>query len=680
MMEFYVLNQNFDTVAVIDVFNSIIWTDRFQECGDFELVVAASVEAFHNFKMDYYLWSPHSDHTMIIEDMVTNNDPEKGPTLTITGRSLESILERRIVWGPRTLSGNFQTEIETLLNENLISPSKPERKVDNFVFERSDDPLISDLSIETQYTGDNLYDIITSQCSERGIGFKVTLNDKKQFVFRFYIGADRSYAQIENPYVVFSPNFENLIDGSYTESRSSMRNVSLVGGEGEGSARRYTSVGNTAGLNRREVFTDASSISSDINDGITESFDFSQYPSQAFNNTTKSFVTDDLFNSCMINVIAYRGRTISITIPAYTDSDGQTSKYATVLVTSSKQYVSTLKAWERYDDDSETVDRGKLSTYELYIPEDAEYLYTSMYTQKAIDTEIYSGELTDFECSVIKISNDEYIRLLRQRGREDLLANKEISSFEGQAEATVMYTYGKDFFVGDLVQIADEYGHEAVSRVEELILSISEEGEDLYPTFVSILEEDDSTLLPEKYTLLEYIQSDGSQYINTLYVPNDKTRVVMDVEASGTDARAYFGTQDAQSVNAFTFWRISGSSVRYDYGNKVKSLAFEPNKRIVIDANQTECKVDDQLISAEKETFECSNSLALLTVVTGGVAQSAGLSAKLYSCRVYDDGTLIRNYVPCTNPDGLAGLYDLVNEKFYANSGTGNFTIGAKEV
>lgn len=48
-----------------------------------------------------------------------------------------------------------------------------------------------------------------------------------------------------------------------------MKTVTLIGGEGEGSARKYTTVGGGSGLNRREIFTDARDISSDAGDGVT---------------------------------------------------------------------------------------------------------------------------------------------------------------------------------------------------------------------------------------------------------------------------------------------------------------------------------------------------------------------------------------------------------------------------
>lgn len=63
--------------------------------------------------------------------------------------------------------------------------------------------------------------------------------------------------------LVFSPKFENIINSNYMESMSSLKTTTLIGGEGEGSARRYTIVGGGSDLYRRELFTDARDIQSD---------------------------------------------------------------------------------------------------------------------------------------------------------------------------------------------------------------------------------------------------------------------------------------------------------------------------------------------------------------------------------------------------------------------------------
>lgn len=266
-MNIMVLDTNFKPVTILDSFESIVWADRYRSYGDFELYTSANSDILSQIKKNYYITNGNSEHAMIVEQLLITSDVEEGDKIAITGRSLESILDRRIVWGLKTLKGNLQDEIKTLLDECIINPSDSSRKIDNFIFEYSEDPAITNLTIDAQYTGDNVYDVVVDICEERDIGFKITLNQNDQFVFKMYVGIDRSYNQTENSYVVFGNEFENLINSSYLTNNQKLKNVTLIGGEGEGDERKYTSLGNAVGLERRELFTDARDISSNI-DGV----------------------------------------------------------------------------------------------------------------------------------------------------------------------------------------------------------------------------------------------------------------------------------------------------------------------------------------------------------------------------------------------------------------------------
>lgn len=267
-MEALILNQKFELVTVVDVFESFIWTDRFRECGDFELYMAYDSYLMQFLMPDNYIVIEESDRMMIIEQCSIDTDAETGIHLTVKGRSIESILDRRIVWGQINLVGNFQDKIEELMNTCVIKPSDNNRKIDNIVFKRSTNPRITGLKIDAQYTGDNLYDIIQTTCEERGIGFKMVVNKDNQFEFSLYVGEDRTYDQSENAYVEFSPSFDNILNSNYLESKKSYKSVAFVAGEGEGSERKTVSVGDTTltGMNRRELFVDARDISSNVSE------------------------------------------------------------------------------------------------------------------------------------------------------------------------------------------------------------------------------------------------------------------------------------------------------------------------------------------------------------------------------------------------------------------------------
>lgn len=346
------MDTNFKMVSILDVFISFIWTDRYYEYGDFELYTRVSTDILSKIQSEYYLLNKESEHLMIVENIEIETDLEDGHTVKITGRSLESILDRRIVWSSTIISGNIQDCIKKLLNDSIISPSISERKIDNFIFDTSNNSKITNTIIEeTEYNGDNLYEIISGLCSANDIGFKVVLNKSNQFVFSLYVGEDRSYEQTKNPYVTFSPEFDNLINSNYVESIQDYKNVTLVVGEkDDNDILKTASTGNVSGLSRRELYTEAT----DIN--------------------------------------------------------------------------------QKQEDDT---------------------------------------TLTD----------EEYKNLLIQRGNEALLEHKISVTFDGEFDATQMYTYNKDFFMGDVVQVANEYGIESKARIIEFIQSQDTNGYSMYPTF-----------------------------------------------------------------------------------------------------------------------------------------------------------------------------------------------------
>lgn len=231
MAELYVLNTSYDIVAPVDVYDSLIWTERYFECGDFELYMPRKEDLAPALVRDNYLFMRGSDTIMVIEDIDIQTDIEKGVYVKVTGRSLESIIDRRIVWSETNFNGTLQNGIKKLLDENAINPGDSQRKIPNLVFKESTDSRITSLKLEAYYYGDNLYDSVVAACKDNNIGFKITLNESKQLVFELYKGLDRTYDQTTRPYVVFSPDFDNILTSTYFESSKGMKNCALVSNE-----------------------------------------------------------------------------------------------------------------------------------------------------------------------------------------------------------------------------------------------------------------------------------------------------------------------------------------------------------------------------------------------------------------------------------------------------------------
>lgn len=266
-MDIIVINKEFKMVGVIDTYKSLIWTDRYNEAGDFEIYTSVNMNILNMVKKGYYLLHPNSEHVMIVESILIETDVDEGELLTISGRSLESMLERRIVWNKTDFEieadvyPNMQDSLEQLFNENAIQPAILARVIPGLVFKRSDDPVITSIGLVAQYHGEDLYSIVRNICSEHNLGFKITLNTANEFVFELYDGKIREH-------VCFSPAFDNVESTRYLESDKDLKNVALISSENDEVTNILVhEIGNTynVGLDRREIFASASSISNDEN-------------------------------------------------------------------------------------------------------------------------------------------------------------------------------------------------------------------------------------------------------------------------------------------------------------------------------------------------------------------------------------------------------------------------------
>lgn len=182
--------------------------------------------------------------------------------------------------------------------------------------------------------------------------------------------------------------------------------------------------------------------------------------------------------------------------------------------------------------------------------------------------------------------------------------------------------------------------------------------------------------LPEGYTELEYIESTGTQYVNTEFQPNQDTTMVCDAQFTSVTGTISFGGQRLSSgTQAFVWIAVSGNLRSY-YKNGYTVVATADTVRHVYAKEKNETLIDGTLLhSATYAAFSGNHPIFLFASNDSGSAAYLS-SAKIYSCQIYDDETLVRDYVPCKNASGEAGLYDLTNEAFYGNAGTGSFTAG----
>lgn len=181
--------------------------------------------------------------------------------------------------------------------------------------------------------------------------------------------------------------------------------------------------------------------------------------------------------------------------------------------------------------------------------------------------------------------------------------------------------------------------------------------------------------LPSGYTQLEYLESTGTQYIDSGVVGSSNTRVIADfaITGLGSGTTFVFGAQGTDSVR-YTLGITSAGVFRSDYGTEMTSgKTAVLNTRYKADKNQNVCTVNDSTITSTAQTFTGTTNIYLFARSYSSLSYS---QIKLYSCKIYSNGTMVRNMIPAKNSSGTLGLYDTVNGAFYTNAGTGTFTAG----
>ena len=182
--------------------------------------------------------------------------------------------------------------------------------------------------------------------------------------------------------------------------------------------------------------------------------------------------------------------------------------------------------------------------------------------------------------------------------------------------------------------------------------------------------------LPAGYTELAYIQSSGTQYVNTGEVLTEQSKVELVFSLLNTSETAsVFGSRKSATEGNFTFTQVGGD-IQVDYRN------YSQNRfKTAIGTNKTTIQIGGGSCLINSIAYQITGSDTFTTPdyvyifsASGSPPTSLKAKAKLYSCKIYDNDVLVRDFVPCINASGEVGLYDLVGKQFYGNAGTGVFT------
>lgn len=186
------------------------------------------------------------------------------------------------------------------------------------------------------------------------------------------------------------------------------------------------------------------------------------------------------------------------------------------------------------------------------------------------------------------------------------------------------------------------------------------------------------SILPEGYTELEYIQSSGTQYINTRFIPTSNTKLSIDFQVlSGGDDNTIIGTINPNCVIGYNTTEIH-AGFKLGTGTPI-AIATTVTSRHTAELSNGVFKVDAQQKSFDQVTgFSQTLTALIFASHYTGVSDNAygKCAAKVYSAKIYESGVLVRDFIPCKNASGVVGMWDDVNSVFYQNAGTGTFIAG----
>ena len=436
-MELYTLDAQLRRAAVIDRFESMIWTERYSEWGDFELHIFSTPEMRRLLPTGTLLAMSDSYRVMKVELVENSVDSEDRKMLKITGRSLEAILDERVArnnfadltttpkWSITGTPGAIARWIfNQICRTNALVPDDqiPFLVAGSLFPPGNVEEPSEEITIEVSLT--TVYKAIKEICDAYDLGFRLLRNfDTSQLYFDVYSGNDRTTLQNVLAPVVFAPNLDNLTNISEVTSTGNYRNVAyvyhpigvqIVTGDG-------VSV-EVEGFERRVLAVDASDIkvpdrpyelAADQTAAVNKYVGFNDAPEELKVSMRK------LTQKTRLNQTDFNNITTAMTH-------------------------ASLTAAER----------------------------TSITNARTVSWNYNTDEST-------------YINaMLQLRGRDELSKNRSVQAFDGELPITSPYRYEVAYQLGDKVEMRNDDGVTNQMRVTEQIFVSDSSGERAYPTLV----------------------------------------------------------------------------------------------------------------------------------------------------------------------------------------------------
>lgn len=187
------------------------------------------------------------------------------------------------------------------------------------------------------------------------------------------------------------------------------------------------------------------------------------------------------------------------------------------------------------------------------------------------------------------------------------------------------------------------------------------------------------------YTELEYIESTGTQYIDTKYVCSNDTKIEIDFTVVNFDTRlnALFGIIGASvGANSYFYSWINNKKLQLRFGQVGKTMPaeLEIGQRYVLIQGKQKASVNDVELGGWSNTLTKATNSIFLMALRNNTAASYQFKGRIYSFKIYENDILAMDLIPVfDNKIGVACMYDKISNEFLYNKGTGKFLYEYKQ-
>lgn len=225
-------------------------------------------------------------------------------------------------------------------------------------------------------------------------------------------------------------------------------------------------------------------------------------------------------------------------------------------------------------------------------------------------------------------------------------------------------------YANQLQTIYDNLPKTEYQEGTEITLSNTLKGKLDYENGVVGIGQASQKILPNEYQEVEYIESSGTQYINT-GITGKNLHTAIESKCTWSSIGGGSGVASTGGLHYINdnVIRTGGSAEGYHYTLNeivvVKAFYNAEGKRVVS-------------VNGEIVCIGTAYSSTDANVLINSLADGAKQSGKIFWFKIYNDDVLVYHAIPCyRKSDSVIGMYDIVNNTFYTNSGTGTFTKGA---